>query len=301
MQGLLKANAIFNPIQVMVQKFIKLIDPIYQTLPKIFRFRQNYRQLKTSDVTMIACMLTRIEQRDPSETHFHHMLVASGIEVPERTRYNRRCRDLVPAMKLIRDRLLKSYVPKVTYEIIDSAPITLVSARRSNQAKVLRGIANKGYNATKQIYYYGFKLHAVMTNQGYFVNWELTPASVDDRKPVEELLLETPAEEVLADGGYLSRPEQQKLKNYHIHLWFPLRKNMLGNKQVNSALLKNQRRHIETGFENLNKVGHFEHPGTLTLRGLESRLNALFLWNALKVHDQLTHGRSGLKVSDDWG
>jgi hypothetical protein len=82
-------------------------------------------------------MLTRVELRDPSETHFHKILVASGIVVPERSRYNRRCRDLTQAMKFIRELLLYQDQPKTIYEVIDSAPITLVSAKRSNQAKVL--------------------------------------------------------------------------------------------------------------------------------------------------------------------
>ena len=38
-----------------------------------------------------------------------------------------------------------------------------------------------------------------MDNNGYFVNWELTAANVDDRKPVEELLQEAPARQVLAE------------------------------------------------------------------------------------------------------
>ncbi|NLR12454.1 transposase, partial [Lactobacillus sp. ZJLC29-4] len=124
----------------------------------------------------------------------------------------------------------------------------------------------------------------------------LTPANVDDRKPVEELLREAPAHQVLADGGYLSMPLQKRLKSQGINFWSPLRKNMRGSGHVNSSLLKNQRRHIETGFNNLNIVGHFEHPGISTLIGLGSRLAALFLWNTLKVHSNLVHGRSGLRI-----
>lgn len=62
--------------------------------------------------------------------------------------------------------------------------------------------------------------------------------------------------------------------------------------------VKNKRRFIETGFNNLNKVGHFEHPGIDTLSGLESRLTTMFLWNVIKVHNQLKHGLSGIKIDD---
>jgi hypothetical protein len=298
MLGLPKVIAKFNPIQVSVLKFIKIVRPYYNQLAKEFRFRRNYHELKVSDTVIIACMLARIDMHEVSEAQFHRELVASGILIPERTRYNRRCRQLTLALKIIRIWMLKQYQQSCAYEIIDSAPITLVSARRSNRAKVLRGIANKGYNATKQLYYYGFKLHAVMSNDGYFTDWELTPASVDDRKVTIELLREAPAKYVLADGGYLSRPQQQRLRQeFGIHLWFPLRKNMRRNGQVNSSLLKNQRRHIETQFNNLNTVGHFEHPETSTMSGLDSRLSTLFLWNVIHVHQQLEQGLSGLKIN----
>jgi IS5 family transposase len=163
---------------------------------------------------------------------------------------------------------------------------------------MLCGIANKGFNATKKIYYYGFKLHAIMNSSGHFLNWKVTPANVDDRHVAEELLDIAPADQVLADGGYLSRPLQKKLKSKGINFWFPLRKNMQAAKQVNSAFLKNQRRKIETGFNNINIVGHFEHPGINTLSGLDSRLTTMFLWNNIDVHNQLIHGRSGLKIDE---
>ncbi|WP_137640413.1 IS982 family transposase [Lactobacillus sp. 218-3] len=299
MLGLPKVIAKFNPIQVSVMKFVSIIKPFYEKLPKEFRYRCNYRELKVSDLIILACMLARIDLHESSESHFHQMLVASGIVVPERSRCNRRCRKLKDAAKPIRLWMLKKFVHEPAYEIIDSAPITLVSARRSNQAKVLRSIANKGYNATKKTYYYGFKLHAVMTNDGYSVNWKLTPASIDDRKAAIELLSKSPTKYVLADGGYLSRPLQEFLKRtYGIHLWFPLRKNMRPSDQTNPAFLKNQQRHIETAFNNLNTVSHFEHPGTDTMNGLDSRLSTIFLWNVIKAHEQLQHGRSGLKIND---
>ncbi|MFT8744509.1 MAG: IS982 family transposase [Lentilactobacillus hilgardii] len=297
MRGLLKVIVKTNPIQAKFQHFIEIIEPIYETINPAIRFRPNYRQLKADDVIILACMLMRNEERDGSETYFHQKLVSWGITVPERSRYNRRCRDLVLIMKFMRVTLLRQWVPPVTYEIIDSAPITLAATRRSNQAKVLTGFANKGYNATKQTYYYGFKLHAVMANQGYFLAWELTPASLDDRKAAEELLLTAPARQVLADGGYLSQPLKDRLATtFGIHLWTPLRKNMAAQTTVDTGFLKNQRRHIETNFNNLDTVGHFEHPGIRTMSGLESRLEALLLWHTIRVHEQLAAGKSGLRL-----
>ncbi|WP_119327539.1 IS982 family transposase [Companilactobacillus musae] len=285
-------------IQAKLTKFMNIIEPIYLTIDKKFRYRCNYREEKTSDLVILASMLLRIDLRDPSETHFHKIMTEAGIPLPERSRYNRRCRDLIPFERYIRICLLNQYKQQSSYEIIDSAPITLVYARRSNVAKVLRPFADKGYNAIKHIYFYGFKLHVVIDDQGFPLSWEVTSASTDDRKVAEELLLTAPNKLVLADGGYLS----QALKNwllevYNINLWTPIHKNMINRNVVNSNALKNLRRRIETFFNNLNIIGHFEHPGIRTPSGLEVRLESMFLWMTINVHKQILTGNSGLKIT----
>jgi len=298
LQDQLKIIANPTPIQAQLANFMKIIEPVYLTIDKKIRFRCNYREEKVSDVVILASMLLKIDLRDGSETHFHQMMLASGIQLPERSRYNRRCRELIPIERYIRFRLLMQYQRPALYEIIDSAPMTLVSARRSQEAKVLQLIANKGFNATKRLYFYGFKLHVVIDDQGFPLNWEVTAASTDDRKVAEELLLTVPSSQVLADGGYLSKPMKERLfKLYHINLWTPLRKNMANHKAVNSNFLKNLRRHIETFFNNLNTVGHFEHPGIRTLSGLNARLESMFLWMTINVHQQILAGKSGLSIT----
>ncbi len=73
---------------------------------------------------------------------------------------------------------------------------------------------------------------------------------------------------------------------------------MRPNDRTNPAFLKSQRRHIETAFNNLNTVGHFEHPGTDTMSDLDSRLSTIFLWNTIKTHEQLQQGNGGLRIND---
>jgi len=47
--------------------------------------------------------------------------------------------------------------------LIDSMPIIMAHATRSDTAMVAREIADKGYCASKKLYYHGLKLHAVVT------------------------------------------------------------------------------------------------------------------------------------------
>jgi hypothetical protein len=103
---------------------------------------------------------------------------------------------------------------------------------------------------------------------------------------------------VLGDAGYLSQPLKQRLAAKHIQFWTPVRKNMKQPANVDTTLLKQERRTIETVIGNLNLVGHFEHLGIRTMSGLESRLEALLTWHTINVHKQILAGRSGFKIVD---
>ncbi len=74
-------------------------------------------------------------------------------------------------------------------------------------------------------WFYGFKLHMITNYLGYIVAAKLTPANIDDRKPVRELskgLLD----ELYADNGYISKALTEDLKEDGITLITKHRKNM---------------------------------------------------------------------------
>ena len=54
--------------------------------------------------------------------------------------------------------------------------------------QIFRGYADIGYKATKKIYYYGFKVHAIVTDDGYLLDYIVTKASVHDAKETVELI-----------------------------------------------------------------------------------------------------------------
>jgi hypothetical protein len=289
-----------NPVSMQAQlaDLIKLLRPIYHHLALEIRHRRNVDQLKADDCLIIACMLYRIETRDVSERHLYHCLIMAGLQLPERSRFNRRCRAMANPLKTIRLILLHQWVHSPLYCVIDSAPILLTAPVRNFRAKVLKGVANIGFNATKQLYFYGLKWHCLMTAEGYIYTDKVTPAATHDMKVAQSLIETTPCPQVLGDVGYLSQPLKQRLAQENIHFWTPVRKNMKQPTNVDTTLLKKQRRTIETVIGNLNTVGHFEHLGIRTKSGLSSRLAALLTWHTITVHKQLLAGRSGLKIID---
>ncbi|WP_411350381.1 IS982 family transposase [Paenibacillus sp. WLX2291] len=146
--------------------------------------------------------------------------------VVERSRYNRRCRDLRFALKWLRKRL---YSPKFgsPYSIIDSLPLPLCQPVRFTRVRCFRGLADVGYCASKQSHYYGFNLHLQIDSFGFVQSYVLSTASVHDVQVVEELFRQAPsAALVLGDKGYLSHSLHVRLEqNVGTLLCVPTRSN----------------------------------------------------------------------------
>ncbi|MEP0791341.1 transposase, partial [Funiculus sociatus GB2-C1] len=69
---------------------------------------------------------------------------------------------------------------------IDSTSLKVCHNRRISQHRVFKDIAARG--KTSVDWFFGFKLHLVVNEQGELLNLQITPGNVDDRKPVPDLL-----------------------------------------------------------------------------------------------------------------
>lgn len=109
-------------------------------------------------------------------------------------------------------------------KLIDSMPIILANAKRSQTAKVARGFANKGYCASKGIYYYGIKLHILALKRINTLPLPdyigITPARDHDLKALEIILPQLFDAELFADKAYvdeLLKNIAEQDQNFHIH------------------------------------------------------------------------------------
>ncbi|MBM6941071.1 transposase [Lactobacillus coleohominis] len=97
--------------------------------------------------------------------------------------------------------------------IIDSYPLPLFQGVRNARAHLFAGIANIGYNATKQLYFYGFKVHMIVEPSGLILDYEVTPASIHDVKAAPELIQNCPCPQILADVGTSVKTYEVRLSN----------------------------------------------------------------------------------------
>jgi hypothetical protein len=83
-------------------------------------------------------------------------------KLPSYAAFNNRLNRLSEAFRLLTDSLLNDFRPKDCIEdecLIDSLPIITCSAKR--HGKVAPELTDKGLCATKSLFFYGLKLHAI--------------------------------------------------------------------------------------------------------------------------------------------
>jgi hypothetical protein len=82
--------------------------------------------------------------------------------LPSYQAFNHRLNDLSCSFVVLLDELfsgLANRTPETTDYVMDSLPVILAKGTRADSAKVAREIANKGYCASKKLFYHGIKLH----------------------------------------------------------------------------------------------------------------------------------------------
>lgn len=102
----------------------------------------------------------------------------------ERSRYNRRKRQLFPVMEQVRQALAQRFMELEDYFIMDSMPLEVCRISREKRTKICKesydSCPDKGFCASQNFYFYGYKLQAVCSASGVFHSIELTKASVHD-------------------------------------------------------------------------------------------------------------------------
>lgn len=145
---------------------------------------------------------------------------------------------------------------------IDSTPIPVCHNKRIFHHKVFEGLAARGKNSMG--YFWGFKLHLVVNDQGELLSFLLSPGNVDDRKPVPSLVKHLWGK-LFADKGYISQPlfEQLLAKNIQL-ITFPKKKKKPETRLVPlfDKLLARKRSLIEAindQLKNISQIVHTRH------------------------------------------
>ena len=109
--------------------------------------------------------------------------------------------------------------------VIDSLPISVCDNIRISRAKLYDKKEFRGYIASKRRYFYGLKIHLMVTQEGHPVELFLTPGGVGDVDELKYYLFDLPEGAIIyADKAYNDYEIEDLLKEVdHIHL-LPIRK-----------------------------------------------------------------------------
>ncbi len=211
--------------------------------------------------------------------------------VPERSRFNRRRRNLLQAINAIRQGLLAVLdLAQDRQCAIDSLPVPvlgfhLVPGAASKAAWQSAG-ATFGKVPTKKQTIFGYKLHLLVTLNGVIRDFALAPANEGDLGVGAALLREHEALAVLGDKGYISAPVAAEPRDEHgvLLLTVPRRNQRQPLPADTCRLLNRWRQVVETVNDQLTEqfaVGrHHAH----TFRGLCARLYTKLAAHTLCVY-----------------
>jgi hypothetical protein len=194
--------------------------------------------------------------------HFYLFYVKEHLksEFPQTVSYNRFTELMQSNMLALTLYLKTSCLGKCTgISFIDSTPIRACGNKRIKRNKVFKGIANVGKSTMG--WFYGFKLHIIVNDKGEILDFIITQASTDDRKPLKhENFLKKIFGSLYADKGYISKELTELLFDQGLHLVTGLKNNMKNVLMtMRDKILLRKRAVIETINDQLKNICQAEH------------------------------------------
>lgn len=169
---------------------------------------------------------------EPREDHFYRLhekeLRSFFPNLPERSRYHRRKKDLwsiILALRVILLVMLKAFTVEVG--ATDSAPVPTVGRKRDKRSSRFHQ-GSYGYCSSKAMKYFGYKFHSLVSLTGIIIDFCLTGAAPYDNQVVVEFLgrHQEQIRLALGDKAYNDHDLQTYLEEHlNLILWAPKKKN----------------------------------------------------------------------------
>ena len=237
-----------------------------------------------SDLEVVALSITAEAFSIDSENYlFNRLNTECPGAIPNlitRRQYNQRRKKTMMLGESIRQAIAKAIDGGESVFSIDSKPVKVCQNARANRCQMGRtdiGHAPSwGYCASQNMYYYGYKLHALCGISGVIHSYDMTAANVHDLQYLKDVQWEYSDCTILGDKGYLSAPVQLDLfETASITLDVPYRLNQK-NWTPPTWAYKRFRKRIETVFSQLN-----DH--LMMIRNYAKQPDGLFARMAAKV------------------
>jgi hypothetical protein len=170
-------------------------------------------------------------------------------------------RTLVPLCSYLHTR--KGRCTGITF--VDSTSLAVYHNRRISRHRVFAGYATRGKSLMG--WFYGFKLHLMVNDEGELLAFRVTTAEVNDQGPVERMARRL-WDKLFGDWGYISRALHQALWAQRLALITLLRRTMKPRLlRLWDRVMLRKRFLIETINDQLKNISQTEHSRHCSLSG----------------------------------
>lgn len=229
-------------------------------IPDGKKHRNKPCKLSLSEIITIMVLFHLSNYRDFKHYYLLHICQVMRPAFPVLVSYNR-------IVELMRQAL----VPMVIYlrlrrsgeitglSFLDSTHLAVCHNKRIHQNRVFKGLAARG--KTTIGWFYGFKLHLIINEQGELLSFCLSEGNVDDRNiEILQKLTKRIFGKIYADKGYIGHNLFEMLFEDGKELITKLRKNMKG-KVMNfyDRVMLRKRAIIESVNDELKNICQIEH------------------------------------------
>jgi hypothetical protein len=189
------------------------------------------------------------------------LLASLAEEVPAASTFSERKSGLVGQIILAVKQLCAKQQATAVRQHLDSKKLAVIDIARAKRTKLAGAY---GYDHIHKSYFYGFRLHALVDDQGKFCHVLLRPANEHDVAIAPRLLNHLEYTIITADKGYISQDFKLALDKHAVHLVTPRRSNQLPPPKAEKKLYKHHRI-VETAFSSLDNLGFSDRPYRSTL------------------------------------
>ena len=240
----------------IVKNYLRVLEVISSLNCELIYKSGVGRKQKMSDLEVVALSLTAEFMSIDSENSLFKQL--NQAEIPnliERSQFNKRRRKLFLFSEEIRTKLAKEFLEFEDYFIVDSMPLEICKFSRHSRIKICKeefeSAPSKGFCASQNNWYFGYKLHGVCSVSGIFHSLDITKAEVHDVHFLKNIKQQMSDCVLLGDRGYLSESIQLDLfQTVKVRLETPKRSNQKDYKQQ-PYIFRKSRKRIETLFSKL--------------------------------------------------
>ena len=248
-----------DAIYIDVDDFCLLFEPQWQAhlIETVEKQRIKPSRLTSSEVMTMLIAFHQSGYRDFKTYYTKFVCQYWQRYFPDLVSYTRMLKLLQTVLAALCSYLKQRFAKSTGIAFIDSTSLKVCHNMRIPRHQVFADEAKRGKGTMG--WFYGFKLHLIMNDEGGLLAVKVTEGNVDDRKPVLDMV-DNLTGSLYADKGYVSANLKEQLAEQGIDFITGQRSNM--KRQPISAwdrAMLSKRFIIETVFDPLKNIAQIDH------------------------------------------